>query len=571
MRKGILSRWLQNQSLRRKMIYIVIFSCFLLLSVNYVVLQMAYRAYDEQLYNKTAQVFATRVEQIEIELKKMDGVTLAMIGDANIQENLTLLRELPKYSLEQQQVKKSVGTSLRSYMYDIDYFQMVEIVVPDLDITIGDYGTLKEEKKQVFAEIAIENRGAPEIIVYENSLYYLRLIREMKNFAFTPLGIIIGEINLQKLIDISEENDLFGGIKPKLAVIVEEICVYRESEEIQPMDTDGWEIQGDYFVVQYTNNRGWKFLMGTPHDSILDSIRAITISSFLWFAISAVLVLIIAYFLVGQISNHLGRLMKKIDAYGKGELPSLESMEDYAERRDEIGRLHRHFDRMAYEYKRLNEENYNRMLLQKETQYKQLQQQIQPHFIFNTLSLITWKAYESEDTEVAKLTNALSRMMWQTMSFNEKTVTVKDELKFVEDYMLIQQMRFKHKLKFELDVPDELGTVRIPQMTIQPIVENAVKYALEEMLETCVIRVSGRRETERVVLIVEDNGPGIDEDIIRKLETGEVEAEGSGIGLRNIQKRLQLVFSEQYGLEFHRVEEHTEVWICLPSEEVSNV
>jgi len=571
MRKGILSRWLQNQSLRRKMIYIVIFSCFLLLSVNYVVLQMAYRAYDEQLYNKTAQVFATRVEQIEIELKKMDGVTLAMIGDANIQENLTLLRELPKYSLEQQQVKKSVGTSLRSYMYDIDYFQMVEIVVPDLDITIGDYGTLKEEKKQVFAEIAIENRGAPEIIVYENSLYYLRLIREMKNFAFTPLGIIIGEINLQKLIDISEENDLFGGIKPKLAVIVEEICVYRESEEIQPMDTDGWEIQGDYFVVQYTNNRGWKFLMGTPHDSILDSIRAITISSFLWFAISAVLVLIIAYFLVGQISNHLGRLMKKIDAYGKGELPSLESMEDYAERRDEIGRLHRHFDRMAYEYKRLNEENYNRMLLQKETQYKQLQQQIQPHFIFNTLSLITWKAYESEDTEVAKLTNALSRMMWQTMSFNEKTVTVKDELKFVEDYMLIQQMRFKHKLRFELGVPDELGAVRIPQMTIQPIVENAVKYALEEMLETCVIRVSGRRETERVVLIVEDNGPGIDEDIIRKLETGEVEAEGSGIGLRNIQKRLQLVFSEQYGLEFHRVEEHTEVWICLPSEEVSNV
>lgn len=98
--------------------------------------------------------------------------------------------------------------------------------------------------------------------------------------------------------------------------------------------------------------------------------------------------------------------MKKIDAYGKGELPSLESMEDYAERRDEIGRLHRHFDRMAYEYKRLNEENYNRMLLQKENQYKQLQQQIQPHFIFNTLSLITWKAYESEGTEVAKLTNA---------------------------------------------------------------------------------------------------------------------------------------------------------------------
>ena len=138
MRKGILSRWLQNQSLRRKMIYIVILSCLLLLSINYVVLQMAYRAYDEQLYNKTAQVFATRVEQIEIELKKMDSVTLAMIGDASIQENLTLLRELPKYSLEKQLVKGSVGTSLRSYMYDIDYFQSVEIVVPTDMISLSE-------------------------------------------------------------------------------------------------------------------------------------------------------------------------------------------------------------------------------------------------------------------------------------------------------------------------------------------------------------------------------------------------------------------------------------------------
>lgn len=149
-------------------------------------------------------------------------------------------------------------------------------------------------------EIAIENRGAPQIVVYENSLYYLRLIREMKNFKFTPLGIIIGKINLQKLIDISKEDDLFGGIKPKLAVFVEEASVYREAEEIQSMDTDGWEIQNDYFVVQYTNNRGWRFLMSTPHDSILDSIRAITINSFLWFAVSAILVLIIAYFWWGR-------------------------------------------------------------------------------------------------------------------------------------------------------------------------------------------------------------------------------------------------------------------------------
>lgn len=104
----------------------------------------------------------------------------------------------------------------------------------------------------------------------------------------------------------------------------------------------------------------------------------------------------------------------------------------------------------------------------------------------------------------------------------------------------------------------------IPQMTIQPIVENSIKYALEGSLDSCTIRILGYKDGDAAVIIVEDNGPGIDKDILCKISEGSVETEGNGIGLMNIQKRIQLVFSEDYGLEFHRVNECTQVWIRVP-------
>ncbi len=567
MKRSRLLRWMQNQSLHKKMIYIIIFSCLTLLTGNYVVLQMAYYAYDEQLYTKTAQVFTAYVEQIETEFEKMDNVTLSMIGNVSIQNNLTTLRDAVEGSTEWLAAMQALETHVGSYRYDIDYFSSLGIYpVEIVGRTIGTFGTLGKEDKAALAEMAIENGGASQIVIYNERIYFIRHIREAKNYVFNPLGTIIGEINLQKLLDNTKKIYETGGGELDLSVYVEDVCVYQKDDAVKPLKEDGWQIQDNNFVVQCTTERNWKILMYTSYDMIHDSIRTITINSFLWFAFSAIVVLLISYFLVAQITHHLDRLMNKIDAYGKGELPAHEDMQVYTERRDEIGRLHRHFDRMAYEYKQLNEENYNQMLLQKETQYKQLQQQIQPHFIYNTLSLIAWKAYESHDTEVAKLTNALSRMMRQSLSFSETTVTVKEELKLVEDYMLIQCARYKKRLNFKIEVSAELESVRLPQMTIQPIVENAVKYALEEMLEPCVIRVKGRREDQTAILIVEDNGFGVDENIIQKLDTGEIKARGNGIGLRNIQKRIQLIFPEQYGLEFHRIEERTQVWIRLPYE-----
>lgn len=557
--------WIQNLSLYLKMLLIITFACSVLLLGNYAVLQMVYHSYDEQLYVKTAQVFTSYVEQVETEFDVLNTLSLSMLGDSGIQRNMMLLRDEEDGSEAWLTARRELASQISSYLYNVTAFDHFGVYTNG-GISIGSLGKLTENDKEQLADIAVESKGVSKIMMYRERLYFLRQIRQSQDFAFTNLGVMIGEIDIQKILSECGEIYRDSGIGLDLSVYVENECIYQEEEIMEPLEEDGWQIREDKFIVQCTNDRGWKFLIYTSYDEIHSSIRVTMMRSFLLTVAIAFIALFISYCLVARLTRQLDILMDKFDDYGKGVLPSKEDMEHYKDRHDEIGRLHRHFDRMAYEYKRLNDENYNRMLLQKEAQYKQLQQQIQPHFIFNTLSLITWMAYQHKDTEIAELSNALSRMLRETMAFSGKTVTVKDELKLVEDYMLIQSKRYEGRLKFVMDIPVQIEKVMIPQMTIQPIVENAVKYALEEMLDTCVIKVWGRIEGKDAVLLVEDNGIGIDEDIIRKLDTGEVSTAGNGIGLRNIQQRIQLIFSEAYGLEFHRIEERTQVRIRVPFE-----
>ena len=117
-----------------------------------------------------------------------------------------------------------------------------------------------------------------------------------------------------------------------------------------------------------------------------------------------------------------------------------------------------------------------------------------------------------------------------------------------------------------MEVDENILHNRIPAMTLQPLVENAVHHALEEMLDTCVIRISGGREEAGVTLSVEDNGPGMDEDILNKLESGEKAPEGLGIGMRNIHRRVQYAFGERFGLRVQSRPGWTRVSVLLPDD-----
>lgn len=554
---------IRNLGLGMKMMIIVTLVCLCLSIGNYAILQSSYDAYDEQLYVHTAQVFTSFVEQVETRFAQVDTIALSMITNSNFQNGLRDMRDFNSGSTPWLEARKVVQNQIRSYIYGIELFYTFSVYTEDGD-NVGSSDGISSKDRDKLISIAAESQGRPRIIIIGNKVYYTRQIQCMSH-EDESLGTMLARVNITKLMDDCGEAYRKAGIGLNLSVYAGNTRLYPYMDgDIKPLDQDGWGIQGNLFISQCTNSYGWKFLLHAPYDEIHKSIRMTQTNSVLLTAVIAFGALLGSYYLVRRSTKHLGILLQKIDAYRGGVLPEKEDVEKYLHRHDEVGRLHRHFDRMAYDNKRLNDEVYDRMLLQKEAQYQQLQQQIQPHFIFNTMSLITWIAYEHDDTEIADLSTSLSRLLRTSMSFDDKAVRVRDELKVVEDYMLIQSKRFDDRLHYEMCIPEELLDVRIPQLTIQPLVENSIKYALEEMLDTCNIRLLGWVEEDTAVLAVEDNGPGIDPQILEKLEAGTVEAKGHGVGLQNIHKRIQLRFSEEYGLQICCQNGKTQIQVRVP-------
>jgi len=507
-------QWIRNQKLYKKIMYVTVSACMLVLLVCLGTEQIVHKAYNDMMYEKTTQIFTSYSNQVEMQLKELNILTLTIIGDNSIQENLITVRDTPVMTESWRESIDVIREQLMVHFFNTDIIRNYELYAANrFCLNTGNY---HKDWAQPLLEQAREARGSMVIVLDGGKVYLVRQIRQIIDFEFTELGVIFAELDMHKIIKESNRNYQKVGVKMNLSVYVGDSCVYTDDSEIHPLEADGWTIRDDDFVVQCTTNRGWKFVFQTPYGEILHSIRTMIIRTTLLCIVIVAGILVICRYTLSRIFRHLDKLVLKFDDYSIGKLPSEEDMEEYKERKDEIGHINRRFMEMAYKHKALEEENFQRMLVQKEAEYKHLQQQIRPHFIFNTLSQIMWMAYQHGDKEIAELTDSLSKLIRGSMTFNEKTITARQELELVDNYMHIQKVRYEKRMCFRLDVPETMMHVLIPQMTIQPIVENAIAYAVEEMLDLCVVSVSGRIDGDKAIFIVEDNGPGIDPNILDK-------------------------------------------------------
>ncbi|MDK2809123.1 MAG: two-component system, sensor histidine kinase YesM [Clostridiales bacterium] len=216
----------------------------------------------------------------------------------------------------------------------------------------------------------------------------------------------------------------------------------------------------------------------------------------------------------------------------------------------------------------------------KQAEYLALQNQINPHFLYNTLEGIRSEALGAGIEGVAKMSEALSLFFRYTISNVENLVSLEDELKNVENYYIIQQFRFEDRLKIiiDLDAGDEqlLLSAKMPKLMLQPIVENSIYHGLEEKLGQGIVKIHARATLERLIITISDNGLGMSEEEVDKLnkklrsvelirfEKEEKERKG-GIALTNVNSRIQLLFGEEYGLYVYSTKnEGTQVEITLP-------
>jgi two-component system sensor histidine kinase YesM len=252
------------------------------------------------------------------------------------------------------------------------------------------------------------------------------------------------------------------------------------------------------------------------------------------------------------------------------------------QRKDEIGYLGNSFNGlvsqisvMLEEKTELVKEVYETQLLQQEAQIQALFNQIRPHFIFNTLNLISMSMQVGKQEKAIDHIHKLSAIL-RSMTLWDKDIPLHREIELLHAYLSIQSSRYEGRLDYEIEIDASLMNCQIPALLLQPIVENAVIHGCETKREKTTIRIYSTNEADKLMLVVEDSGKGMDNAVLAKLQhklrmpSAMKEASDQGtvkasIGLINVNQRIQLKYGSAYGLEINSLpEQGTSVKIYLP-------
>ena len=549
------------------------------------------RTDDRLLYNSTRGTVVYSAKVLSDKLLDVENMTRIMLSDAVIQENLAIADDASASYIAKSNAFSALGSAVPNYYYNFkDGTGMRYISLYNNSyVSRSSYvrsTSVPPEAVQPLMRAAHAADGAPAWytdLCQTDGLFLCRDVRRAENLQLDTLGTILVNIDLNALI---EDTTAQMGLGESTRYIL-----YKDGTEIFHTDTfpdnelqslDGRISQfsqnygvihlddASYFYIKDTLPEfGWQFLALIPYSSVIASQRVSLLFAVLIVVLTLLVCLLIFSSLVNIITGHFTTLIHKMDAFGEDETTLPQSDLDYSTRRDEIGELHQRFDKMAVHVQDLIQKNYVNELLAKDAQFKFLESQINPHFLYNTLESINWRAKALGDKDISTMVEALGALLRVTLSHKETVSTIGSELEIVQNYMSIIEVRYDERIEFCNEVPEALYPAALPQLTLQPLIENAINYALEEMTETCTVRITGRATPEETILEITNNGSQFPEDLLQKLDSSEITPHGFGIGLLNIQKRLQLQFGPQYGLEFINDELHdlATVRIHLPPQE----
>lgn len=310
------------------------------------------------------------------------------------------------------------------------------------------------------------------------------------------------------------------------------------------MDLDGQSYLAVYTVSKLT---GWTTLVSIPLARILSPVE----KNRNMLIITTLIIIAFALFVATVISHALTKPLKSMVRLMKQVQHGNLDVWIHPKYNDEIGMLGSHFNRMIIRVKDLLQEVSLTEKRKQKADMRALQNQINPHFIYNTLESIRMLAESSDDSRVAELTYLLGVQMRYGIVRSEETVTIRHELDHVRNYFHLLQIRFPDKFRLNIDIPDDFQHLPVIKLVFQPIVENAVFHGLEHKEGLGTLSISAWKEDGHAVFCVEDDGVGMDEDTLHSLNdslTHGAAGEMFGIGLRNVNERIRLHYGSAFGL-----------------------
>ena len=288
--------------------------------------------------------------------------------------------------------------------------------------------------------------------------------------------------------------------------------------------------------------------------------------SLLGMGLLLLLVIILSYYIPRSITMPITRISRVTNQVAKGNLSVRAAAESGAEARMLSDSLNAMIDKIN---ELLDQVTTEQIRLRK-AEFELLQAQINPHFLYNTLDTIVWLAEAGDQKRVVSMVGNLSDFFRTSLNQGKDIISIREELAHVRSYLEIQQVRYQDILRYEITVPEDLYEYKIPKITIQPLVENALYHGIKNKRGQGTITVSGKRNENGFVLYVRDNGIGMTQERLNEVRAGIQKLSYTGkeiYGLYNVNERIRLNFGETYGISIESTYgEGTCVSISLPDQ-----
>jgi len=322
----------------------------------------------------------------------------------------------------------------------------------------------------------------------------------------------------------------------------------------------------NYYKSEYTN---WTYVFSIPVKELYSGIEIVRN----WVIVVAILFTVIGILLAKLIARNISKpLIHIIREMRNIEANDLSVNLDY-NGKDELTSLAATFNNMMDRIRLLIAKDSELQRLKHELEMRALQAEINPHFLYNTLEAINWIGRMNKVDEICDITTMLADIMRYSINRSKDIVTVREEFGHTQQYAGIQRIRYGGNLSIFFDIPKEVYHVRIPKLTLQPLVENAILHGFENKLDVGKIKITGALDQGHVKITIQDNGCGMIPEKVESLLCPQEPGAHAGIGVFNVHQRIRLLFGEPYGLDIRSEPgKGTRITVTIPiNEEGSHV
>ena len=561
--------------------FVVIFSVMTVLSGALTVgaLHLGLSVFEEKFYEKSLQELDFFVQRVDGEIQDVGTLTRSIAVDSAIQQQLSELAAADPKTAAYYYLLTGVRPLLQEKLYQSR--QVGGIQFADLyghTLTIGEDAPdpSPEQDARMKALLDAEAGGFALLPPASADYPYLlcgREILQSKNVSLAPLGTVVAALDVGELLD--GQIGSLSSQPSQLYLYSSGQLVYSSGGEdaafTLPASRQGYQISSlggkKYFVCWMTSP-----LTGMRLCSVYDYNEIYGQTSMARNALIAGecgILLLFALVLLRMarfVTKPIHTLSEAVQVVEGGDFAAARALLPADPAGDEVGALTREFDVMLEQIDTLIHENYEKQLMLQETRYKMLQAQINPHFLYNTLSTLNWLVRAGNKEDAGKMIVSLGDILRAALSPRDNSTAAAD-VQLARSYIDIQQLRYKNRAVFTLTAEGELDRWYLPHFTLQPLVENAIHYGVESSADVCRVDVMLRADSGVLTLTVHNTGAPVEPARLAAIRAFTVKPQGHGIGLKNIYERLAMLY-RSFVFDFDSTAETgTTVRIVLRQEE----